>query len=52
LAEALPRSELGGAPAALDAGLRTAILVEQLSQSFEHHAAQLLGVDDRDGAQW
>src|SRR5713101_5807856 len=41
--------ELGGA-AALDAGLRAAVLVEELGQPFEHDAAQLLGVDDGNGA--
>src|ERR1700756_5197278 len=41
--------ELGGA-AALDAGVGAAVLVEELGELFEHHTAQLLGVDDGDGA--
>jgi hypothetical protein len=36
--------------AALDAGVGAAVFVEMLGEAFEHDAAQLLGVDDRDGA--
>ena len=35
---------------ARDAGVGTPILVEELGELFQHHAAQLLGVDDRHGA--
>src|SRR3984893_12106158 len=38
----------GAAAAASCVG--AAVLVEQLRESFEHDAAELLGVDDRDGA--
>jgi hypothetical protein len=40
--------ELGGA-APLDADVGAALLVEELGELFEHHAAQLLGIDDGDG---
>src|SRR3984893_3067437 len=36
--------------AAANAGVGAAVFVEQLGESFEHDAAELLGVDDRDGA--
>src|SRR5438874_3909125 len=38
-----------GRAAASHAGVR-AVLVEEFGELFEHDAAQLLGVDDRDGA--
>ena len=40
----------GAAVAALAAGLVAAFFLEQFGQFFEHDAAQLLGVDDGDGA--
>ena len=36
--------------AAAHAGVGAAVLVEELGEAFEHDAAQLLGVDNRDGA--
>src|SRR6185312_6078137 len=51
----LTRSAVGpptklGRPAAPDAGAAGAFVFEQIGEAFEHHAAQLLGVDDGDGA--
>jgi hypothetical protein len=46
-----PQARSGGATvAAAQAGLAGAFFLEQFGQFFEHDAAQLLGVDDGDGA--
>ena len=47
-----PRNQRGGGlggAAAANAGVGGAVFVEELAEALEHDAAELLGVDDRDG---